>query len=171
MYITSSKCKHRTNPFLARSVPCCCRKSGRTLRTGFSLSLKTSRLMRDGTAKLVSGDQILRREREQGNIYTPCSVDHEQDDWQPYQVDPYCAISDDHTLFSHDSFPFVRETSRADYDAAYRKPRIAYSFCFCLYITWSMGLNVLAYQSYVLQYCHPACGHEGYSHLSPVLAL
>ena len=42
-------------------------------------------------------DQILRREREQENIYFPCSADHEQD-WQSYPVDPYSAISDGHTL-------------------------------------------------------------------------
>ena len=51
----------------------------------------TSRLTRDGT-----GDQILRRERRQGNIHFPCLADHEQD-WQPYPVDPYSAICDDHT--------------------------------------------------------------------------
>ena len=34
----------------------------------------------------------------------------------------------------------------------------------------STGLNVLGYQSHVLQLCHPACGHEGSSYLSPVLA-
>ena len=32
--------------------------------------------------------RILRRERGQGKISFPCSVDHEQD-WQPYLVDPY----------------------------------------------------------------------------------
>ena len=47
-----------------------------------------NRLTRDGTAEPVSRDQILRREREQGNGYFPCSADHEQD-WQPYPVDPY----------------------------------------------------------------------------------
>ena len=31
-----------------------------------------------------------------GNIHFPCSADHEQD-WQPYPVDPYSAIRDDHT--------------------------------------------------------------------------
>ena len=40
------------------------------------------------TAKPVSRDQILRRERGQGNTDFPCSDDHEQN-WQPYQVDPY----------------------------------------------------------------------------------
>ena len=55
-----------------------------------------SRLTRDGTAKPVSRDQILRRERRQGNFHFPCLVDHEQD-WQPYPVDPYSAICDDHS--------------------------------------------------------------------------
>ena len=47
-----------------------------------------SRLTQDGTAEPVSRDQILRREREQGNINVPCSADHEQD-WQPYRVNLY----------------------------------------------------------------------------------
>ena len=57
-----------------------------------------SRLTRDGTAKPVSRDQILRRVRGQGNIhFLPCSADHEQN-WQPYPVDPYyIIICDDHT--------------------------------------------------------------------------
>ena len=62
----------------------------------FSLSIEMSRLTRDGTAEPVSRDQILRHARGQGNIHVPCSVDHEQD-WQPYPVDPYSAICDDHT--------------------------------------------------------------------------
>ena len=57
-----------------------------------------SRLTRDGTAEPVSRDQILRRERGQGNINFPCSADHEQD-WQPYPVDPYSAMSDVHTYY------------------------------------------------------------------------
>ena len=55
-----------------------------------------SRLTRDGTAEPVSRDQILRHARGQGNVHFPCSADHEQD-WQPYPVDPYSAIRDDHT--------------------------------------------------------------------------
>ena len=55
-----------------------------------------SRLTRDGTAEPVSRDQILRHARGQGNINFPCSADHEKD-WQPYPVDPYSAICDDHT--------------------------------------------------------------------------
>ena len=50
--------------------------------------METSKLTRDGTAEPVSRDQILRRERGQGNINFPCSADHEQDR-QPYPVDPY----------------------------------------------------------------------------------
>ena len=53
-----------------------------------NMSMEMSRLTRDGTAEPVSRNQILRRERDQGNIHLPCSVDHEQD-WQPYRVDPY----------------------------------------------------------------------------------
>ena len=64
--------------------------------TRFSLSMEMSRLTRDGTAEPVSRDQILRHARGQGNVHFPCSADHEQD-WQPYPVDPYSAICDDHT--------------------------------------------------------------------------
>ena len=59
-------------------------------------SLEMNRLTRDGTAEPVSRDQILRHARGQGNIHFPYSADHEQD-WQPYSVDPYSAICDDHT--------------------------------------------------------------------------
>ena len=55
-----------------------------------------SRLTRDGTAEPLSLDQIFRRVRGQGTIHFPCSSDHEQD-WQPYPVDPYFAISDYYT--------------------------------------------------------------------------
>ena len=53
-------------------------------------------MTRDGTAESVSRDQIFRRQRGQGNVHFPCSADNEQD-WQPYPVDPYSAICDDHT--------------------------------------------------------------------------
>ena len=55
-----------------------------------------SRLTRGGTAEFVARDQILRYVREQGNIHFSCLAAHEQD-WQPYPVDPYSAICDDHT--------------------------------------------------------------------------
>ena len=58
--------------------------------------MEMSRLTRDGTAEPVSRDQVFRLARGQGNIHFPCSADHEQD-WQPYPVDPYSAICDDHT--------------------------------------------------------------------------
>ena len=54
------------------------------------------RLTPDGTAEPVSRYQMLRHVRGQGEIIFPCSADHEQD-WQPYPVDPYSAICDDHT--------------------------------------------------------------------------
>ena len=50
-----------------------------------------TKLTRDRTAEPVPLDQILRRERGQGNIHFPCSAGHEQD-WQPYPVDAYSAI-------------------------------------------------------------------------------
>ena len=67
-----------------------------SISTRFSLSMEMESLTRDGTAEPVSRDHILRRKRGQGNIHFPCSVDHDQD-WQPYPVDPYSAICDDHT--------------------------------------------------------------------------
>ena len=60
-----------------------------------------SRLTRDRAAEPVSRDQILRRERGQGNIHFPCSADHEQD-WQPYPVDPYsCLVTCDDRAYIH----------------------------------------------------------------------
>ena len=56
-----------------------------------------SRLTRDGMAEPVSRDQILRHARGKVNIHFPCSADHEQD-CQPYAVDPYSAIGDDHVV-------------------------------------------------------------------------
>ena len=58
--------------------------------------MEIGKLARDGTAEPVSRDQILRDARGQGNIHFPCSADHEQG-WQPYPVDPYSAICNDHT--------------------------------------------------------------------------
>ena len=55
-----------------------------------------SRLTRDGTVEPVSRDQILRRERGQGNIIFSCSGDHELD-WQPHpRLTHIPAICDDH---------------------------------------------------------------------------
>ena len=66
-----------------------------------------SRLTRDGVAEPVSRDQILRRERGQGNIHFFCSADYEQD-WQPYPVDPYsCYMCDE-----NHTYKYVRAMSR-----------------------------------------------------------
>ena len=74
-----------------------------------------SRLTRDGTAEPVSRDQILRRERGQGNINFPCSAEHEQgninfpcsaeheQDWQPHPVDAYSCYVCDHTLDTYNT--------------------------------------------------------------------
>ena len=67
------------------------RKSGGISRvsTRFSLSMENEQAdARDGTAESVSRDQILRRVRGTGEINFPYSADHEQQDWQPYPVDP-----------------------------------------------------------------------------------
>ena len=71
-----------------------------------------SRLTRDGTAEPVSRDQILRHARGQGNVHFPCSADHEQD-WQPYPVDPYSAICDDHTYIH--TYIYIREQLAATF--------------------------------------------------------
>ena len=48
--------------------------------TGISLTMEMSRLVtRDGTADIVSREQMLKCERGQGNINFPSSADHEQD--------------------------------------------------------------------------------------------
>ena len=54
------------------------------------------RLTRGGTVEPVSRDQILRRDRGQGNAHFRSSADHEQD-WQPYPVDPFFVECDGHT--------------------------------------------------------------------------
>ena len=68
-----------------------------------------NRLTRDGTAEPVSRDQILRRERGQGNINFPCSADHKQD-WQLYLVDLYHAISDGPYIHTYKLVPSRSET-------------------------------------------------------------
>ena len=49
---------------------------------------------RDGWTRLARPNSHARTET--GEYYVPCSADHEQD-WQPYPVDPYSAMCDDHT--------------------------------------------------------------------------
>ena len=69
------------------------------VRTRFNMSMEMSRLTRAGTAEPASRDQILGRERGQGKIHFPCSADNEQD-WQPYPVDPYSCYMCDYTYIS-----------------------------------------------------------------------
>ena len=71
-----------------------------------------SRLTRDGTAEPVSRDQILRHARGQGKVHFPCSADHEQD-WQPYPVDPYSAICDDHTYIHTYAYYIINRHARS----------------------------------------------------------
>ena len=61
---------------------------------------------RDGAAEPVSRSQILRRKWRQGKKYSPYSDDYEQDWQQPYPVDPFSAMSDDHTCLP--LFPLVK---------------------------------------------------------------
>ena len=55
---------------------------------------RMSRLTRDG--RIHFARLILRYEQGQGKVMFPCSADLAQD-WQPYPVDPYSAISDAYT--------------------------------------------------------------------------
>ena len=50
----------------------------------------------------VSRDEILRHARGRGNFHFPCSADHDKH-WQPYTIDPYSAICDDHTYI----YPYI----------------------------------------------------------------
>ena len=68
--------------------------------------MEMRRLTRDGTAEPVSRDEILRRERGQGNIIFPRSADHEQD-WQPYPVDAYSCCMCDHKYVLYPITVFV----------------------------------------------------------------
>ena len=54
---------------------------------------------RDGIAEPVSRDQILRRERGQGNIHFPCSADHEQGGNLTRLILTLAIIWDDHTYY------------------------------------------------------------------------
>ena len=68
----------------------------RPVSTRFRLIMGMSRLTRHKTAEPVSRDQILRRERAQGNIIFSFPADHKQD-WQPYPMIDTLAICDEYT--------------------------------------------------------------------------
>ena len=65
------------------------------LRLNLALTHGIPRDFRGGVHLYISPSAI-RHVRGQGNVHFPCPADHEQD-WQPYPVDPYSAICDDHT--------------------------------------------------------------------------
>ena len=88
--------------------------------------------MRDGTAKPVSRDQILRHARGQGNIHFPCSADHERAGLiggLTYPVDPYSAI--------------IRD------DQYIHRYIHMYSKCFCFVCVWCpcMAIDVASVYS------------------------
>ena len=131
-----------------------------------------SRLTRDGTAEPVSRDQILRHARGQGNVHFPCSADHEQD-WQPYPVDPYSAICDDHTYihtYIHTYTHYTRGTSTVDTAQWYNhststntgssihctRGTIQYTLC--------DGTSTVRAQARVSRYITRAGMYKGYKH-------
>ena len=80
-------------------------------------------------AEPVSRDQILRRERGQGNIHFLCSADHEQD-WQPCPVDPYSCYMCDMSVTMHSSTAVVEQSTNylvgeADVDGLRHLARVA----------------------------------------------
>ena len=57
----------------------------------------------DGSSSSDIGSSQARTGR--GEYYFPCSADHDRD-WQPYPVDPYSVICDDHTyIYIHHTLP------------------------------------------------------------------
>ena len=48
------------------------------MRFSLRVAVEKIKLTRDRTAEAVLRDQVLRRERGQGNIQFPCSADHEE---------------------------------------------------------------------------------------------
>ena len=86
-----------------------------------------SRLARDGTAEPVSRDQLLRRERGQGNIHFPCSADHDQDG-QPYPVDPHSFYMCGHIIYIY-IYNISYVSNQADFFNRYCSPTVCHIFC------------------------------------------
>ena len=95
MYLLKTAIRHRVNPEFIGSRNC--------VPMAFTKKKKCRESAGTGRANLETVPnecyQILRHARGQGNVHFPCSADHEQD-WQPYSVDPYSAICDDHNAFA-----------------------------------------------------------------------
>ena len=121
-----------------------------------------SRLTRDGTAEPVSRDQILRHARGQGNIHFPCSADHEQD-WQPYPVDPYSAICDDHTyIHTYALLPSLRQfSSPSEKVQFYCVLCVCVFVCVCVVIPFILDARFVDAPAGVTQ----EEGHTGFLHL------
>ena len=126
-----------------------------------------SRLTRDGTAEPVSRDQILKHARGQGSIHFPCSADHEQD-WQPYPVDPYSAICDDHTyIHRYTLLPLLRQFSSPSEKVQFYCV-VCVCVCMCVVIPFILDARFVDAPAGVTQ----REGHTGFLHLpSAVLTL
>ncbi|CAM9443573.1 unnamed protein product, partial [Ascophyllum nodosum] len=79
-------------------------------------------LTRDGTFEPVSREEILRRERRQGNKPALCSADFEQD-WRPYPVNPYS----DHYIYTHISQDMFSNFPSFDSKPKKQKKRLVYT--------------------------------------------
>ena len=100
--------------------------------------MEMSRLTRDRTAEPVSRDQILRRERGEGNFHFPCSADHVQD-WQPYPVDPYSCCMCDHTCMTIHTATEYRIQTFPSGAIDICKHFLVFCFCFSpLYYSYSV---------------------------------
>ena len=77
-----------------------------------------SRLTRDGATEPVSRDPIYQARTGTEEYYFPCSADPEQD-WQPYAVDPYSAICDDHTYIHKYIHTFDKRLACRGYKACH----------------------------------------------------
>ena len=96
----------------------------------------------------------LARPNSQARIHFPCSADHEQD-WQPYLVVPYSCYVFDHSYIHTKTYYAVLGITPTNQSLSF------FSFFFSFISLIADGPH----------HYHPACGHEGSSHLSPVHAL
>ena len=74
-----------TPPLKAGEIPLVC--------TRFRVSVENEQAGAEQKGRTCFARPNSQARTGQGNIHFPCSVDHEQD-WQPYPVGPYSAVSD-----------------------------------------------------------------------------
>ena len=91
-----------------------------------------------------------------GKFHFPFSADHEQD-WQPYPVDQYSAIYDTRC-----------SVSTAQLRTAVVVPNTRLISFLLFYTFFFFLVSLIADEPH---HYHPACGHRGSSHLSPLHAL